>query len=374
MSCSTEIVNGPIPKNFLSDTSKRLDSLLFKDGCLQVLDQLLLPHSFEYIDIRGVEDAFKVIKSMQVRGAPLIATVGCLGLFVELESGKDIEKDGQDFRKQVLKKIEYLISSRPTAVDLRNALNSVIPLLEKEEDLKTLAEKIKKRLLEVYEKETVENRQLVWNAYQEVVSAHPGKEKLKVMTICNTGSLATCSWGTALGAIRALHAEGRLELVYALETRPYNQGIRLTASELLHGGVPFKVITDSMAAWVMKNERIDAVLTGADNVALNGDSANKIGTYMLAVLCKHHGVPFYPVVPRTSINRSRETGDGIIIEERPSNELLQINGQFIGPEKTPVWNPAFDVTPADLITKVLTDFGNFEPKSLKAAVETLDSY
>ncbi|ETN84469.1 initiation factor, subunit 2 family protein [Necator americanus] len=161
-------------------------------------------------------------------------------------------------------------------------------------------------------------------------------------------------------------------MVYALETRPYNQGVRLTATELRHSNVPFKIITDSMAAWTMKTHEVDAVLVGADQVTLNGDTANKIGTYMLAVLANYHSIPFYPVVPITSINLSRQTGDDIPIEERPAKEMLCVNGKcfgkdgiFVGSEDTPVWNPAFDVTPAELITKIITDRGNFTPAELK---------
>lgn len=359
----SNIVNGPIPDSFLSDESQRLDSLKFDGQSLQVLDQLLLPHEFKYIPIENVSDAFAVIKSMQVRGAPLIAVVGSLGLFLELQKSSELNVD--DIRK----KIDYLISSRPTAVDLRNSVNGLLPILESAEDTDRIKlEKCRRYLLEVYASEKQQNRILVWNAYQELLQAFPNKMKLTVMTICNTGSLATVSWGTALGVIRALHSEQRLNLAYVLETRPYNQGIRLTATEMLHGGVPFKLITDSMAAWAMKNNKVDCVLTGADNVARNGDTANKIGTYMLAVLCKHHNINFYPVVPFTTINRHIASGEEIRIEERPAAEMLRVNGVLVGNAECPVWNPAFDVTPADLITKILTDFGNWTPQQLESQI------
>ncbi|CAI5451704.1 unnamed protein product [Caenorhabditis angaria] len=350
-----------IPTDFLKNEENRLNSLRFdeENGKLEVLDQLLLPHEFKYIPVNGVNDAYEVIKTMKVRGAPLIATVGCLGLYIEIQQSSDSNISW------ISGKINYLISSRPTAVDLRNALQSLLPLVQENK-----LDEIKKRLLDVYHKEKQENRRLVWNGYQELITAFPKKQKLTIMTICNTGSLATCSWGTALGVIRALHSENRLEIVYALETRPYNQGVRLTAAELLHGNVPFKLITDSMAASVMKSKNVDAVLTGADNVALNGDTANKIGTYMLAVLANYHAINFYPVVPLTSINQKIETGEEIVIEERPAIEMLTINGTNIGSLNTPVWNPAFDVTPANLITKIITDFGNFKPSELKNALKS----
>lgn len=358
-----KIINGPIPDSFLSDETKRLDSLKFDGQNLEVLDQLLLPHEFKYISIFNVSDAFNVIKSMQVRGAPLIAVVGSLGLLLELQKTSELNSE------EIRKKIEFLISSRPTAVDLSNSLTGIFPILEAREDSDEVKlEKCREYLLEVYTAEKLQNRILVWNAYQELLSAFPNKKKMTVMTICNTGSLATVSWGTALGVIRALHSENRLELAYVLETRPYNQGIRLTATELIHGEVPFKLITDSMAAWAMKNHHVDCVLVGADNVARNGDTANKIGTYMLAVLAKHHKINFYPVVPFTTINKNIATGAEIKIEERPSGELLRVNGVLFGHEQCPVWNPAFDVTPAEFITKILTDFGNWWPELLEEQI------
>ncbi|CAP30707.1 Protein CBG11572 [Caenorhabditis briggsae] len=358
-----KIVNGPIPDSFLADETKRLDSLKFDGQRLEVLDQLLLPHEFKYIPVNDVSDAFNVIKSMQVRGAPLIAVVGSLGLLLEFNKNSELNIE------TIREKIEYLITSRPTAVDLRNSVTGLIPILETEgiTDDEKLA-KCQEYLLNVYTAEKLQNRILLWNAYQELLTAFPGKEKFTVMTICNTGSLATVSWGTALGVIRALHSENRLNLAYVLETRPYNQGIRLTATELLHGQVPFKLITDSMAAWAMKNHQLDCVLVGADNVARNGDTANKIGTYMLAVLCKHHNINFYPVVPFTTINKNISSGEEIKIEERAASELLRVNGVLVGNSECPVWNPAFDVTPAHLITKILTDFGNWSPAALEEQI------
>ncbi|CAJ0938152.1 unnamed protein product, partial [Mesorhabditis belari] len=366
------IVNGPIPDDFMRDVSNRLNTLLFdkEKRELTVLDQLLLPLEKKYIPVRNVDEACAVIKSMQVRGAPLIAAVAILGLYLEIN--QKTLKDSAEFLHFLGEKSQQLIDTRPTAINLRNALNDLkaCVLVSSVQTVQGKLASLNEKILEIYDGEQEENRRLVWNGYQEVISnCSHGKEKLTLLTICNTGSLATCSWGTALGVIVALHQAGRVENVYALETRPYNQGARLTTTELKHNGVPFMLITDSMAAWTMKTTKIDAILVGADQVALNGDTANKIGTYMLAVLANHHKVPFYPVVPYTTVNRSRENGDSIPIEERPPKEMLQANGVFVIPEDTPVWNPAFDVTPAELITKIITDFGNYPPKELKKAVE-----
>jgi methylthioribose-1-phosphate isomerase len=194
--------------------------------------------------------------------------------------------------------------------------------------------------------------------------------KLTVMTICNTGALATCSFGTALGVIRQLHQRGRLQQAICLETRPYNQGSRLTAYELTTGNVPFTLIADNMAAFAMQKFHVDAILVGADQVTANGDTANKIGTYMLAVLAAYHRIPFYVVTPTSSINIKRKTGADITVEQRPPAELTTFNGKPTAPEGCPVWNPAFDVTPADLITGILTEKGNVRPTDLEAFLST----
>ncbi|VDM61935.1 unnamed protein product [Angiostrongylus costaricensis] len=308
------VVNGPIPEDFMTNTENRLKPFRFDEEKTElfVLDQLLLPHKFEYVPVKNTRDAFSVIRKMQVRGAPLIAIVGALGLLVETCAG---------------------------VVTRLRVLRAILKLLHDEAE---------------------ENRRLIRNLTTS-------DSKFILMTICNTGSLATSSWGTALGVIYALHQEDLVEMVYVLETRPYNQGVRLTATEFLHAKVPFKVITDSMAAWAMKSHRIDAILVGADQVTLNGDVTNKIGTYMLGLLAKYHDVPFYAVVPVTSINLMRQSGDQITIEERPAEEMLSVGGFYVGNMNTPVWNPAFDVTPAELITKIITDRGNFAPKCLKLA-------
>ncbi|KAJ1355425.1 hypothetical protein KIN20_012822 [Parelaphostrongylus tenuis] len=299
---------------------------------------------------------------MQVRGAPLIAIVGALGLFVELAKLNFTSPD--EFVAFVKEKVEYLLGSRPTAINLRNAMDTILTESQFEGDVSEKKFRVLDAILKLLRDEADENRRLVWNGYQEIRSLATTQSKFVLMTICNTGTLATSSWGTALGVIYALHQAGLVEMVYVLETRPYNQGLRLTATELLHAKVPFKVITDSMAAWTMKTHRVDAILVGADQVTLNGDVANKIGTYMLSVLAKYHKVPFYAVVPFTSINLWRESGDKIPIEERPAAELLSVGGFYIGNRDTPVWNPAFDVTPAELITKIITDHGNFAPTDL----------
>jgi len=183
----------------------------------------------------------------------------------------------------------------------------------------------------------------------------------RVLTICNTGALATGGYGTAFGVLRATHDSGKLEMVYACETRPRLQGARLTAWELLQNGIPFKLLSDSAAAYLMSTGGIDAVLAGADRIAVNGDSANKIGTYSLAVAAKYHGIPMYIVAPTSTIDTNAPSGASIPIEERDEDEVLAPCGIRFAPEGAAAWNPAFDVTPADLITAIITEAGVFRP-------------
>jgi len=199
------------------------------------------------------------------------------------------------------------------------------------------------------------------------------ENKVTVLTHCNTGSLATAGYGTALGIIRNLQERGKLERAYFTETRPYNQGARLTGFEMVHDNIPATLICDSMVGALMKTKRIDAVVTGADRGTLNGDVANKIGTYGLAVLAQYHRVPFYIAMPTTSYDPTLKSGDDIRIEERPAVELLEVGGTRIAAPGVECWNPAFDVTPAELITGgIVTEFGVFEAKRLKEAMEGIN--
>ncbi|KAI6224355.1 Methylthioribose-1-phosphate isomerase [Aphelenchoides fujianensis] len=334
---------------------------------LEVLDQLLLPSRTEYIPVRGLEDAHRVIKRMNVRGAPLIATVGLLGLAVDLEHNPKAQEG--DLIAYTSRAAEFLKSARPTAVNLAN---ETIKLREFTETLVGLsADDIRKRIQEyvfgLYVAEREENDRLLRNSVvcvEHNLRPSDREQPLTVLTICNTGALATSSFGTALGVIRALHWRGRLEGAFCLETRPYLQGGRLTAYELEAEGIPHCLIADSMAAALMQSRRVHAIFVGADQVALNGDTANKIGTYALAILAKYHRIPFYVVTPTSSINPRIQSGAEITIEERKANELKKFNGVAIAPENTPCWNPAFDVTPADLITAVLTERGNVRPQDV----------
>uniref|UniRef100_A0A914BUC5 Methylthioribose-1-phosphate isomerase n=1 Tax=Acrobeloides nanus TaxID=290746 RepID=A0A914BUC5_9BILA len=337
---------------------------------LRILDQLLLPGETKHVEVKSVEDGYAVIKNMQVRGAPLIATVGTLSLAVDLNQEPALSMEYDMLFSYIEERCQHLLSSRPTAINLKNSINQIDKILDLDlrnmpVDPARLRKSIQDAAYHWYISEMAENDLLLKNATLCIESFSPSSNyKFTIMTICNTGSLATSSFGTALGVIRQLHVRNRLEKAIALETRPYNQGSRLTAYELLHDKIPFMLITDSMAAAAMRTFGVDAVLVGADQIALNGDTANKIGTYSLAVLAHHHKIPFYVVAPVSTINQRILSGSAIKIEERPALELITFNGKPSAPQGTPVWNPAFDVTPASLISGILTDKGNFLPENL----------
>lgn len=214
------------------------------------------------------------------------------------------------------------------------------------------------------EKDIGDNKSIGNFGAQEILSGVSGDSLVRILTHCNTGSLATAGYGTALGVIRRLHELKRLEHVYCTETRPYNQGARLTAYELVHDKIPATLIVDSMVAALMKHRNISAVVVGADRVASNGDTANKIGTYQIAVLAKYHGVPFYVAAPFTSIDMKVVSGDHIVIEERPDHEMTHVGEHRIAAKGISCWNPAFDVTPASLIAGIITEKGVFRPQEL----------
>lgn len=356
---------------------------------LEILDQLQLPHRTEYEPIKTCEDGFDAIKQMKVRGAPAIAIVAALALAVELSNVNHGIQTGAEARDHIKQRLEYLKTSRPTAVNLGDAvgkLSKIVTIAANSSGADSHA--IVKEYIAAAERMLVDdvsdNKAIGANGANWIMkTTEAGKSKasnaaqeLKILTICNTGSLATAGYGTALGVIRSLHNAGRLTHAYASETRPYNQGSRLTAYELVHDNIPATLITDSMAGSLMAREgsNIAAVVVGADRVAANGDTANKIGTYSLAVLARYHGVKFLVAAPRTTIDRATLSGRDIVIEERAAHEVTQMKGPQIGPHGElgepamistaaigiDVWNPAFDVTPAGLIDGIITEVGVVE--------------
>ncbi|GJC98977.1 methylthioribose-1-phosphate isomerase [Colletotrichum higginsianum] len=358
-----------------------LQAVKYTRGRLEVLDQLRLPHEFHYDEVSTSEEAFDCIKSMRVRGAPAIAIVAALAHAVELHNGSCKASSPQDTVSYIDSRLDYLKESRPTAVDLTNAINQLKTRIRgaPQDDAASIIAAYIDEAESVLRKDLQTNLSIGDHGAQwlkDVAGASPDS-KISILTHCNTGSLATSGHGTALGIIRTLWSGNLLQHAYCTETRPYNQGSRLTAFELVYEKIPSTLVTDSMAAALFNLQKekmnIAAVIVGADRVVRNGDTANKIGTYQLAVLAKHHGVKFIVAAPTTSIDLETETGAGIKIEERRREELTQISGAVVqadggvdvkqtarvatADQRINVWNPAFDVTPHDLIDAVVTEKG-----------------
>ncbi|MBL5884331.1 S-methyl-5-thioribose-1-phosphate isomerase [Lelliottia aquatilis] len=327
-------------------------SLRVADNQLFILDQQALPQEKRWLDASTVEALVGHIHALRVRGAPLIGLSASLLLALLAESGKS--------RDELAESLETLRASRPTAVNLMNNLDRMKVALWQEDFVPALtAEAL--RLIE-------EDKQLcdaIARAGSELVK--PGS---RLLTHCNTGGLATAGVGTALGVIAIAHQQGKIANVWVDETRPLLQGGRLTAWELGELGVPYQLITDSMAASLMAKGQVDAVWVGADRIAANGDVANKIGTYSLAVLAKFHGIPFYVAAPQTTLDPNCPNGEAIPIEQRAASEVTGVAGSFgavqWAPEEAKVYNPAFDVTPAALISGWVLDTGVVWPHEVAA--------
>ncbi|KAA8534763.1 hypothetical protein F0562_029795 [Nyssa sinensis] len=278
-----------------------LQSICYKRGSLQLLDQRKLPLETIYLDIRDSTDGWSAIRDMVVRGAPAIAIAAALSLAVELCNLGAFKGTSADAASFLAKKLEYLVSSRPTAVNLSDAATKLKEVISKAAANASEASTIFQAYMEAAEimlKDDVASNKAIGSYGASFLQRHlKDSKRMSVLTYCNTGSLATAGYGTALGVIRSLHAEGVLERAYCTETRPFNQGSRLTAFELVHDNIPATLIADSAAAALMKAGHVNAVIVGADRVAANGDTANKIGTYSLALCANHHGIPFYIAAP-----------------------------------------------------------------------------
>ncbi|XP_003389526.1 PREDICTED: methylthioribose-1-phosphate isomerase-like [Amphimedon queenslandica] len=345
-----------------------LQSIVFdkEEGKLSILNQLLLPDVSLYEEINTVQDAWDAIKNMKTRGAPAIAIVGALSIAVELKKRNFLSLS--ELSSFVNESFSYLQSARPTAVNITEAAKRFSEitqgLVERIKDPKKACDILYKNLYEMLQEDISTNTSIGRNGAEHILTQYSGGD-VTILTHCNTGSLACAGYGTALGVIRSLQEKGRLKQVYCTETRPYNQGSRLTAYELVTEGIPGTLICDSMAACLMKERHVSAVVVGADRVVANGDTANKIGTYQLAVVARYHGIPFYIAAPFTTIDFSISSGSEIVIEERKKEEMICFAGKRIAPEGINCWNPAFDVTPGELITGgIITERGVFTPTEL----------
>ncbi len=327
------------------------------DGYLRLIDQTRLPGELVQLDCRDVETTWEAIRSLRVRGAPAIAMAAAYGLCIGLQSA--VDSSAAEFSRRFDKVSDYLASSRPTAVNLFWALKRMRGVAERMQAERATPRAMLQRLLDEAHAIVEEDRQIC-----RAIGRHGAAllaDGQGVLTHCNAGGLATADYGTALAVFFSAHESGKRLRVYADETRPLLQGARLTAWELQQRGIDVTLICDSMAAQVMREGRVQAVITGADRIAANGDTANKIGTYGVALLAAAHDIPFYIAAPVSTFDLSLPSGDKIPIEQRPAEEITAGFGRRTAPEGVNVYNPAFDVTPARFIKAIICEHGLIEP-------------
>ena len=331
--------------------SDRIKTLEWKTGCLVLLDQTRLPESVEYIECTNWQSVAQAIRRLEVRGAPAIGAAAAFGLVI---GARQSLHEDEDFWICLQTIASELKQTRPTAVNLFWAIDRMMKVAAsmREQDGAIITEALEKEALRIAAEDRLVNKKI--SAYGALLLDKP---EMTVLTHCNAGALATVGHGTALGVIREAWNQKRISGVYADETRPLLQGARLTAWELMQDGIPVTLITDSMAGWVMKLNRVQAVVVGADRIASNGDVANKIGTYSVAVMAKEHNIPFYVAAPVSTFEFTIASGEQIPIEERNSNEVTAFWGMKNAPSGVAVFNPAFDVTPHHLVTAIITEHG-----------------
>ncbi len=336
-------------------------TLEFKDGVLKLLDQRRLPVEIDFYEAKNYREVETAISDMVVRGAPAIGAAAAYGVYLAALEYRDLP--GEEFFKKVFAADRELAAARPTAVNLTWAINRMEKVLKTrqhksegpDQSIDGLLADILKEADKIALEDVEINKAMARHGYEVV------PERGTVLTHCNAGALATVDYGTALGVIREAHFRGKRIRVYADETRPRLQGARLTAFELVEEGIPVTLIADSVAATLIRDGKIDLILVGADRIAANGDTANKIGTYMLSEMALKFKVPFYIAAPMSTIDFELGSGREIEIEERSPDELTHIRGLRIAPEGVNVYNPAFDVTPAANITGIITEKGIIRP-------------
>lgn len=345
----------------------KIRTIQWIDNVSRMVDQTKFPEEYVYVDIKTGDEMYDAIKTMIVRGAPAIGIAGAHGVVLYAQT---LEKEGlsvDEFKKQLLEKSTYLASSRPTAVNLMWAVEQQKELIKNSKsDIPTMVEELKAQAIRM-ENEDIEINKSIGRYGAEVVP-----KGATILTHCNAGALATVGYGTALGVVRSAYANDNTIQVFADETRPRQQGARITTLELTMDGIPTTLITDGMCSYFMSKGMIDMVVVGADRIAANGDTANKIGTYTVAIAAKYHNVPFYIAAPLSTIDTSIKSGKEIPIEERSHEEVTHINGKPICAEGVNIINPGFDVTPNELITGIITEVGILKPdynKSIKEAFE-----
>lgn len=337
-----------------------VEAIIWQDDHLKLLDQRVLPEQEVYLSYHDSDLVAAAITDMVVRGAPAIGITAAYG--VVLAARACYQADSSEWKVLLAERIQVLADSRPTAVNLFWALDKMKALISKLDSAADPEAQLLKMAIEIHQSDIAANRTM--GEFGAELIADTQDSGRSVMTHCNTGALATGGVGTALGVIRTAFEKGLIDHVHADETRPWFQGARLTAWELMREGIPVSLNVEGAAAHIMKTQDVSWVIVGADRITANGDVANKIGTYNLAVLALHHGVRFMVVAPSSTIDMSLEHGDDIPIEERGPEEVVAVKGHQIAPEGVEVFNPVFDVTPADLIDVIVTEKGIVERPSI----------
>lgn len=345
----------------------KIRTIQWVDNCSRMVDQTIVPYEYKYVDITTGQGMYDAIKTMIVRGAPAIGIAGAHGVALYAQELAKENLSREDFVSKLIEKSKYLASSRPTAVNLHWAVEKQIEVIKNSTaDIQGIVEDLISNGIKM-ENEDIEINKKMGDFGAEVVP-----KGATILTHCNAGALATVGYGTALGVIRSAYANDNTIQVFADETRPRQQGARITTLELVMDKIPVTLITDGMCSYFMSKGMIDMVVVGADRIASNGDTANKIGTYTVAIAAKYHNVPFYIAAPLSTIDQNIKSGAEIPIEERSHEEVTHINGKRICAEGVNIINPGFDVTPNELISGIITEVGILRPdynESIKKAFE-----
>ena len=336
--------------------SQSLQSLSWEGDHLKLLDQTKLPTELTYLSCQDYKSVAEAIRVLAVRGAPAIGVAAAYAVVLAYKECQKTAASLEALDISFQEACDFICHARPTAVNLSWAVHQMEDVYKT-----TPSGEVEKALLKRAQEIEAEDVHTCRSIGKNGADLFEGKKHLHILTHCNTGALATAGIGTAFGVIATLHERGQIDCVYADETRPLLQGSRLTATELMAGHIPCCLIADDMASSVMKLKQIDAIIVGADRIAANGDTANKIGTYGLAVMAQYHHIPFYIAAPFSTFDFSIQTGGEIVIEERNPEEIRKINGVYSAPVDVPVYNPAFDVTPATLISGIITEKGVLKP-------------
>ncbi len=348
----------------MAEFNSKIKTIEWVDTYSKMVDQTVIPHEFKYVNITSGEDMFNAIRTMIVRGAPAIGIAGAHGVILFAQELAQQELSREAFVAALLEKADYMATSRPTAVNLMWAVKKQKEvILASSKDAAGIIEELKANAIQM------ENEDIAINKKIGDYGAEVVPKGATILTHCNAGALATVGYGTALGVVRSAFAKDNTVQVFADETRPRQQGARITTFELTMDGIPTTLITDGMCSYFMKKGMIDMVVVGADRIAANGDAANKIGTYTVAIAAKYHNVPFYVAAPLSTIDTSIASGDEIVIEERDREEVTHINGKIICAKEVNVINPGFDVTPHELIAGIITEKGILRPDYRKSIAE-----